>query len=526
MVCRVSTCSTVLGPAHGLKGVTIISPYAAPAFTVIWWLPFPLVIENPIISNFKEGLSVLEYFISTHGARKGLADTALKTADAGYLTRRLVDVAQDVIINEEDCGTLRGLSVTSLKKNDEIVETLYERMLGRTSLHDIYNPSTGELIVNAGEELTEDICKAIENSPIETVDIRSVLTCESLQGVCAKCYGRNLSTGNMVQKGEAVGVIAAQSIGEPGTQLTLRTFHVGGTASNVTITNNIYAKYSGVLEFDELRYVNYKENGKSFYIVMGRSAEMRINDANTGAFLTSAHIPYGSQLYFKNGDFVEQGALICEWDPYNAVILSEVSGMVAYENIIEGVTYREEADEQTGHRDKTIVESRQKVKNPIINIVSKDGVTLKSYDLPIGAILNIQDGTQVKAGKVLGKHKGYIHYTIGQRKGLGIALGEPAYVTKIDSKNNRITVGQYEDLKLSKMLVGKYVMNKQCDLQDEFFAEVKIRYKSPKVRAKITKEGSLLNIDFLEPVYAITSGQSAVFYQNDEVIGGGIIVSK
>ncbi len=297
------------------------------------------IIENPILSNFKEGLSVLEYFISTHGARKGLADTALKTADAGYLTRRLVDVAQDVVITEPDCGTLRGLTTTALKKNEEVVETLYDRILGRTTLHDVYHPKTGELIIKAGEELTEEISQIIENSPIEAIEIRSVLTCESKHGVCAKCYGRNLASGKMVQKGESVGVIAAQSIGEPGTQLTLRTFHVGGTASNIAIASKLLAKYDGLLEIDELRAVKFtNEEGKNFDIVIGRSAEMRIVDKKTKIVLTSSNIPYGSHLYFHDGDEVSKDDLIADWDPYNALIISEVSGKVAFENIVEGQT--------------------------------------------------------------------------------------------------------------------------------------------------------------------------------------------
>ncbi len=362
------------------------------------------IIENPILSNFKEGLSVLEYFISTHGARKGLADTALKTADAGYLTRRLVDVAQDVVITEPDCGTLRGLTTTALKKNEEIVETLYDRILGRVTLHDIYHPQTGELIVEAGEELTEDICRIIEDSPIEAVEIRSVLTCESKQGVCAKCYGRNLASGKMVQKGEAVGVIAAQSIGEPGTQLTLRTFHVGGTASNISVASRIEAKYDGILEIDELRFVEYENaEGKKYDIVIGRSAEMRIVDRKTGIILSSAHIPYGANLYFRQGDDVTKGSLVSDWDPYNAVILSEVSGKVVFDNIVEGTTYRVESDEQTGYHDKVIIESRQKAKNPSIRIVSGDGSDLRVYDIPVGSHIIVEEGRMIKAGEILVK---------------------------------------------------------------------------------------------------------------------------
>ncbi len=363
------------------------------------------IIENPILSNFKEGLSVLEYFISTHGARKGLADTALKTADAGYLTRRLVDVSQDVIISEEDCGTLRGLTITSLRKAEEVVESLYDRILGRVSLHDVHHPQTGDLIVAAGHEITEDIARVIEESPLEGVEIRSVLTCESKKGVCAKCYGRNLATGSMVQKGEAVGVIAAQSIGEPGTQLTLRTFHVGGVAGvNISSASRIEAKYDGVLEIDELRFVEFtNDSGEKYDIVIGRSAEMRIVDHNTRIALTSAHIPYGARLMFRSGDTVQKGQLISDWDPYNAVILSEVTGTVSFENVIEGVTYRIESDEQTGYHEKVVIESRQKTRNPAINILSTIGEVIKTYDIPVGAHINIEAGATIRAGEVLVK---------------------------------------------------------------------------------------------------------------------------
>ena len=364
------------------------------------------IIENPIISNFKEGLSVLEYFISTHGARKGLADTALKTADAGYLTRRLVDVAHDVIITEEDCGTLRGLPTTALKKGEDIVQSLSEKILGRTSVHDIYHPQTGELIARAGEELTEEICKKIEDSPIEEVEIRSVLTCESKHGVCAKCYGRNLATGQMVQKGEAVGVIAAQAIGEPGTQLTLRTFHVGGVAGgNIGTTSSIQAKYDGRLEIDELRSIPYTDDeGNSYQIVIGRSAEMRIVDAQkTDIVLFSALLPYGAKLYKSAGEKIEKGELIAEWDPYNAVIISDVAGRVSFENVIENVTYRVDSDMQTGLSDKVIIESRQRAKNPTLNIIDNDGNILKVYDLPVGAHIGVEQGQELKAGDIMVK---------------------------------------------------------------------------------------------------------------------------
>ena len=316
------------------------------------------IIENPILANFKEGLSVLEYFISTHGARKGLADTALKTADAGYLTRRLVDVAHDVIINEEDCGTLRGLVCTEIKNNDEVVASLGERILGRVSVHDIIDPTNGELIVAAGEEINDIAADRINESPIESVEIRSVLTCESKKGVCAKCYGRNLATHRMVQMGEAVGVIAAQSIGEPGTQLTLRTFHVGGVASNIAAVNSLTSRYDGLLEIEELRTVKTDEvdsKGRNVEVVIGRLAEMRIVDPNTKMMLTNANIPYGAKLFFDNGAAVKKGDVICEWDPFNAVIVSEVAGKVEYVNLQENVTYRVDSDEQTGLREKIIL---------------------------------------------------------------------------------------------------------------------------------------------------------------------------
>ncbi|MBI3500399.1 MAG: DNA-directed RNA polymerase subunit beta' [Bacteroidetes bacterium] len=362
------------------------------------------IIENPVISNFKEGLSIHEYFISTHGARKGLADTALKTADAGYLTRRLVDVAQDVIITIEDCGTLRGLMATSLKKADEVVEPLYDRILGRVSLADVVHPLTGELIIKGGEEITEPYADQIENSPIEAVEIRSVLTCESKLGVCAKCYGRNLSTGRMVQKGEAVGVIAAQSIGEPGTQLTLRTFHVGGVAGlGVMSSSRIESKYDGVVEMDELRTVDRKTDGKKVKVVVGRSAEVRIINPNTHITLTTGNIPYGAQLYVDAGDKVKKGTLICDWDPYNAVIISEFPGKVEFENIEEGITYREEFDEQTGFREKVIIETKDKTKNPIIKVTDKKGEALKSYNIPVSAHISVNDGDAIETGQVLVK---------------------------------------------------------------------------------------------------------------------------
>ena len=364
------------------------------------------IIENPILANFKEGLSVLEYFISTHGARKGLADTALKTADAGYLTRRLVDVAHDVIIHEEDCGTLRGLVCTEIKNNDEVVASLGERILGRVSVHDIVDPITGEIIVAAGEEINDAAADRINASPIESVEIRSVLTCESKKGVCAKCYGRNLSNNRLVQKGEAVGVIAAQSIGEPGTQLTLRTFHVGGVASNIAAVSSVTSRYEGVLEIDELRTVTTDEvdaNGRNVDVVIGRLAEMRIIDPNTKMMLTNANIPYGSKLYFANGDAVKKGDVICEWDPFNAVIVSEVGGSVQYQNLIENVTFRVDSDEQTGLREKVIIESKDRSKVPEASIVDENGQVIRTYSLPVGAHLMVDDGAKLKPGEIFVK---------------------------------------------------------------------------------------------------------------------------
>ncbi len=360
------------------------------------------IIENPILSNFKEGLSILEYFISTHGARKGLADTALKTADAGYLTRRLVDVSQDVVISEPDCGTFRGLSMTALKKNEEVVEPLYDRILGRTLSDDLLHPETGEVVAESGSEVDEVLAKKIEESNIQEVQIRSVLTCESKRGVCASCYGRSLASGKMVQKGEAVGVIAAQSIGEPGTQLTLRTFHVGGTASNIASESQIEAKFDGKLEIDELKTVKkVNAEGENVQVVIGRSAEMRILDTD-GTVLATNNIPYGSELHMTSGKKVKKGDLICKWDPYNALMVSEFAGKLEFENIERGITYKEESDEQTGFKEKVIVETRDKKKNPTIHIVNK-GEILRSYNIPVGAHVIVDEGQKIKEGEILVK---------------------------------------------------------------------------------------------------------------------------
>ena len=406
------------------------------------------IIENPILSNFKEGLSVLEYFISTHGARKGLADTALKTADAGYLTRRLVDVSHDVIINEEDCGTLRGLVATAIKNKDEIVESLFERILGRTSVHDIYNPLTGEKIIDAGEQITEEIAELIQSLPIEHVEIRSVLTCESRKGVCAKCYGRNLARGKMVEKGEVVGVIAAQSIGEPGTQLTLRTFHVGGTASSIASESEIMARYEGRLELEELRtLIKTNELGEKQEIVIGRTAEMRIVDVNTGITLYNHNIPYGANLYKKDGDLLKKGDMICDWDAYNAVTIAETAGKAVFDSLIEGVTYREEAaDEYSLHKEKVIIESRDKSKNPTIKIM-EDKLELRQYNLPVGAHIMVENGQKVKAGDILVK----IPRAIG--KSGDITRGLPRVTELFEARNpsNPATVTEID----GEVLMGK-----------------------------------------------------------------------
>ena len=438
------------------------------------------IIENPILSNFKEGLSVLEYFISTHGARKGLADTALKTADAGYLTRRLVDVSHDVIITEEDCGTLRGLVCTDLKNNDEVIATLYERILGRVSVHDIIHPTTGELLVAGGEEITEEVAKKIQESPIESVEIRSVLTCEAKKGVCAKCYGRNLATSRMVQKGEAVGVIAAQSIGEPGTQLTLRTFHAGGTAANIAANASIVAKNNARLEFEELRTVDIvDEMGESAKVVVGRLAEVRFVDVNTGIVLSTHNVPYGSTLYVSDGDLVEKGKLIAKWDPFNAVIITEATGKIEFEGVIENVTYKVESDEATGLREIIIIESKDKTKVPSAHILTEDGDLIRTYNLPVGGHVIIENGQKVKAGEVIVK----IPRAVGKAGDITGGLprvtelfearnpSNPAVVSEIDGKvtMGKIKRGNREIIVTSKTgEVKKYLvaLSKQILVQE------------------------------------------------------------
>ena len=366
------------------------------------------IIENPILSNFKEGLDVIEYFISTHGARKGLADTALKTADAGYLTRRLVDVAQDVVIRQEDCGTVRGLMVSALKDNEEIVEPLSERVLGRVPVNDVFDPISEEVIMEAGNEITEEIAQRIDDSGIEEMEIRSPLTCETRTGICAKCYGRNLASGKMVQNGEAVGVIAAQSIGEPGTQLTLRTFHVGGTASNIAVDAMLKSKFEGKVEFEELRHITTTDDeGEKKEVVMGRSGEIKIVDEKSGKVLSTYNAPYGSFLKVKDGDKVKKGQELCYWDPYNAVIMSEFDGTIDFDAIEQGITFKEEFDEQTGHREKVITETKDKAKNPAILVVPKgkasDDEDVKAYNIPVGSHLAVEVGDKVRAGQVIAK---------------------------------------------------------------------------------------------------------------------------
>jgi DNA-directed RNA polymerase subunit beta' len=388
------------------------------------------LIENPILANLKEGLSVLEYFISTHGARKGLADTALKTADAGYLTRRLVDVAQDVVISEEDCGTLRGLAISALKDNDETVEPLSDRIIGRMSLYDVYDPLTNELLVRGGDEITEEVAEKIEATSIETVEIRSVLTCEAKRGVCVKCYGRNLTHNRLAEAGDAVGIIAAQSIGEPGTQLTLRTFHTGGAASGIASESELKSKFDGIVRYEDVRTAVYQNSmGDKVTVVIGRGGEVRIDDAKGDRTLISNNIPYGSFLIMKDGEKVAKGQTICTWDPYNAVILSELKGEVEFDNVIEGITYREEMDEQTGHKEKVIVETRDKSKIPIIRVVGKNKES-KMYNLPVGSHINVEQGEDVEAGMILVK----IPRTLAKLRG-DITGGLPRVTELFEARN-------------------------------------------------------------------------------------------
>jgi DNA-directed RNA polymerase subunit beta' len=441
------------------------------------------IIENPILSNFKDGLSVLEYFISTHGARKGLADTALKTADAGYLTRRLVDVAQDVVIMEEDCGTLRGIATSALKDNEDIVEPLYDRIVGRTSLHNVYDPLSDEQICEAGDAIDEHVAKRIEDAGIETVEIRSVLTCESKRGVCVKCYGVNLATGALAQRGDAVGIIAAQSIGEPGTQLTLRTFHVGGVAGSAAVDSQLAAKFDGTIQFDGLRTVKSKNNdGSEVDIVIGRTGEVRIMDVKNDRLLITNNVPYGATLKVNDGQKVTKGDVICSWDPFNNVILAEIPGVIKLENVIEGVTFREESDEQTGHREKVVIDTKDKTKIPAIIVEGKKDS--KNYNTPVGAHLIIDDGDDVKAGQVLVK----IPRILGKLRDITGGLprvtelfearnpGNPAIVSEIDGvvtfgaikRGNREIVVEAKDGVVRKYLVP---LTRQILAQDGDFVK-------------------------------------------------------
>jgi DNA-directed RNA polymerase subunit beta' len=441
------------------------------------------VIENPILSNFKGGLNVLDYFISTHGARKGLADTALKTADAGYLTRRLVDVSQDVVISEEDCGTLRGIATSALKDNEDIIEPLADRIEGRTSLHDVFNPLTNELMVGAGEEIMIDVARAMEDAGIETVDIRSVLTCESKRGVCVSCYGRNLATGYVTQKGDAVGIIAAQSIGEPGTQLTLRTFHVGGVAGSSSVESSLNAKFDGTIQFDGLRTVDTINNdGNKVKVVIGRTGEVRIMDVKNDRLMITNNVPYGALLAVKDGAQVKKGDIICTWDPFNNVVVAEQNGKIKFENILEGFTYRDESDEQTGHREKVVIESKDKTKIP--TIILEGGKDNKMYNLPVGSHIVIEEGVEVKSGHVLVK----IPRVLGKLRDITGGLprvtelfearnpGNPAIVCEIDGivafgnikRGNREIVVESKDGMVKKYLVP---LTRQILVQDSDFVK-------------------------------------------------------
>ena len=453
------------------------------------------IIENPILSNFKGGLNVLDYFISTHGARKGLADTALKTADAGYLTRRLVDVAQDVVIMDEDCGTLRGIATTALKDNEDIIEPLSDRIEGRTSLHNVYDPVSEKLIVAAGEQITELLAKQIEEAGIETVEIRSVLTCESKRGVCVKCYGRNLASGITAQRGDAVGIIAAQSIGEPGTQLTLRTFHVGGVAGSASVESTLAAKFDGTIQFDGLRTVAIANNeGAKSQVVIGRTGEVRIVDSKADRLLITNNIPYGATLNVKDGQKVVKGDVICTWDPFNNVILSEIDGKIKFENVIDGVTYREEADEQTGHREKVVIETRDKTKIPSILVEGKDK---KSYNLPTGSHIIIEEGDDVKAGQVIVK----IPRILGKLR--DITGGLPRVTELFEARNpgNPAVVAEIDGV----VIMGA-VKRGNREITIEAKDGVQKKYLVPLTRQILAQDG-----DFVKAGTALSDGQIAPF---------------
>src|SRR5690349_5943724 len=454
------------------------------------------VIENPILSNFKAGLNVLDYFISTHGARKGLADTALKTADAGYLTRRLVDVAQDVVITEEDCGTLRGIATSALKDNEDIIEPLSDRIEGRTSLHDVYDPQSDELIVAAGDDITTDIARKIEEAGIETVEIRSVLTCESKRGCCVKCYGKNLASGNLAQKGDAVGIIAAQSIGEPGTQLTLRTFHVGGVAGSATVDSTLTAKFDGTIQFDGLRSVTTENNeGEKVQVVIGRTGEVRIIDTKNDRLLITNNIPYGSSLQVKDGQKVHKGDVICTWDPFNNVIIAEINGTMKFENVIEGVTYREESDEQTGHREKVVIETRDKTKIP--SIVVDGGKDSKSYNLATGSHIILDEGDAVKAGQVLVK----IPRVLGKLRDITVGLPRVTELFEARNPSNPAVVSEIDGV----VAMGS-VKRGNREIIIEAKDGVQKKYLVPLTRQILAQDG-----DFVKAGASLSDGQIAPF---------------
>ncbi|HWR33764.1 MAG TPA: DNA-directed RNA polymerase subunit beta' [Chitinophagaceae bacterium] len=453
------------------------------------------IIENPILSNFKGGLNVLDYFISTHGARKGLADTALKTADAGYLTRRLVDVSQDMVITEEDCGTLRGIATSALKDNEDVIEPLSDRIAGRTSLHDVYDPMTDQLIIAAGDEITVDLSKKVEDSGIEIVEIRSVLTCESKRGVCVKCYGKNLASGNLAQKGDAVGIIAAQSIGEPGTQLTLRTFHVGGVASGGSVESTLAAKFDGTIQFDGLRTVSIENNekGKS-QIVIGRTGEVRIIDTKNDRLLITNNIPYGATLNVKDGQKVNKGDIICTWDPFNNVIMAEINGTVKFDNVIEGITYREEADEQTGHREKVVIETRDKTKIPSIIVSGKDD---KSYNLPTGSHIIMEEGDEVRAGQVIVK----IPRVLGKLRDITGGLPRVTELFEARNPSNPAVVSEIDGV----VMMGT-IKRGNREIIIEAKDGVQKKYLVPLTRQILAQDG-----DFVKAGVPLSDGQIAPF---------------
>jgi DNA-directed RNA polymerase subunit beta' len=453
------------------------------------------IIENPILSNFKGGLNVLDYFISTHGARKGLADTALKTADAGYLTRRLVDVAQDVVITEEDCGTLRGIATSALKDNEDVIEPLSDRIAGRTSLHDVYDPISDVQIVTAGDEITADIARKIEDAGIEFVEIRSVLTCESKRGVCVKCYGKNLASGNLAQKGDAVGIIAAQSIGEPGTQLTLRTFHVGGVAGSASVESTLVAKFEGTIQFDGLRTVNIANNdgGKS-QIVIGRTGEVRIIDTKNDRLMITNNIPYGSTLNVKDGQKVNKGDVICTWDPFNNVIMAEIDGAVKFENVIDGITYREEADEQTGHREKVVIETKDKTKIPSIIVQGKEN---KSYNLPTGSHIIMEEGDAVRAGQVIVK----IPRVLGKLRDITGGLPRVTELFEARNPSNPAVVSEIDGV----VIMGA-VKRGNREIIIEAKDGVQKKYLVPLTRQILAQDG-----DFVKAGASLSDGQIAPF---------------